>query len=305
MEEVSAKRGSVITLRNQALLLLAVFGYFVIAASVLSQLNGVGWVLDKISGFGHFFLLGLGGAIVANSTGAGGGIVFIPAFSTLGLSASEALSTSIMIQCFGMTAGTLSWYVSFRSRSYIYQRYRIFLLKAVMTAALFSITGAVSSQLLFRDHIPLSMLSVFSGLSILFGLTLLLSNYYSGRYSYPKTSVTGSDYLLVALVCYAGGVITSVISIGVGEILLILLFLRRYPLHISIFAAVWVSAVTVIACAPYQILVEQSVVWDIVAFAAPAAVVGGVLGRYFALFLGANRIKMFCAIWILVTGFVI
>ncbi|MEJ2611244.1 MAG: sulfite exporter TauE/SafE family protein [Candidatus Thiodiazotropha sp.] len=290
------------TRRNQGLLLFAVSGYFVIAGIILLQLNGREWVLDTLSGFGHFFLLGLGGAIVANSTGAGGGIVFIPAFSALGLSPSQALSTSIMIQCFGMTAGTISWYISFRSRAYIYQRYRKFLLKGVLTAALFSIIGAVSSQLLFRSAITISMLSLFSGLSILFGLTLLFSNRYTGRYNYPKTDIALSDYLLVAPVCFAGGVITSVISIGVGEILLILLFLRRYPLHISIFAAVFVSAITVIACAPYQILVEQSVVWEIVAFAAPAAVIGGVLGRYFAHFLGANRIKIFCAIWILVTG---
>ena len=114
-----------------------------------------------------------------------------------------------------------------------------------------------------------------------------------------------SDYLLMIPICFVGGVITSVISIGVGEILLILLFLRKYPLHVSIFVAVCVSAITVIACAPYQIIVEETVVWGIVAFAAPAAVLGGVLGRYFALFLGASRVKIFCAIWILMTGIII
>jgi len=295
----------VISRRDSALLLLAVCGYFVVAGTVLTGLNGSAWVLEKLSGFGHFFLLGLGGAIVANSTGAGGGIVFIPAFSTLGLSSSEALSTSIMIQCFGMTAGSISWFISFRSRTAIFQRYKKFLLKAIATAGLFSITGAVTSQLLFRSEITISMLSVFSVLSILFGLTLLFSNLYSGPNSYPKTAITAHDYLLIAPICFAGGVITSVISIGVGEILLILLFLRKYPLHVSIFAAVCVSAMTVISCAPYQIAVEQSVVWEIVAFAAPAAIIGGVSGRYFALFLGATRIKMFCAVWILVTGILI
>lgn len=293
------------TRRDQGLLMLAVSSYFVIAGAILLQLNGPEWVLEKLSSFGHFFLLGLGGAVVANSTGAGGGIVFIPAFSTLGLTPSQALSTSIMIQCFGMTAGTISWYISFRGRDSIYRRYRKFLFKAILTAAISSISGATSAQLIFRSDITISMLTVFSVLSILFGLTLLASNLYSGRYSYPKTGIGLPDFLLIAPVCFAGGVITSVISIGVGEILLILLFLRKYPLHVSIFAAVCVSAITVIACAPYQIFIEQSVVWDIVAFAAPAAVIGGVLGRYFALFLGANRIKMFCAVWILVTGIII
>ena len=57
----------------------------------------------------HFFLLGIGGAVAANSTGAGGGIVFIPAFTSLGLNGLDALGTSIAIQCFGMTAGSISW----------------------------------------------------------------------------------------------------------------------------------------------------------------------------------------------------
>ena len=57
----------------------------------------------------HFLILGLIGAIVANSTGAGGGIVFIPAFTALGVSGLSALGTSLAIQCFGMTAGALSW----------------------------------------------------------------------------------------------------------------------------------------------------------------------------------------------------
>lgn len=291
--------------RDGIFLLSAILSYFLIAGAIFSHSNGIDLALEKLTSFGHFFLLGLGGAIVANSTGAGGGIVFIPAFSSLGLSPSQALSTSIMIQCFGMTAGTISWFISFRGRGSIFQRYKKFLLRTILTAGSFSIVGAISSQLLFRSDITFSMLTIFSGLSILFGLTLLLSNLYSGRYSFPKSAIDLPDFLLMALLSFIGGVITSVISIGVGEILLILLFLRKYPLHVSIFAAVCVSAITVIACAPYQIMVEQSVVWDIVAFAAPAAVIGGVLGRYFALFLGANRIKIFCAIWILVTGIII
>ena len=291
--------------RNSLFLVAAVSSYFVIAGLISYQINDSQWIFEKLSSFGHFFLLGLGGAIVANSTGAGGGIVFIPAFSTLGLSPSETLSTSIMIQCFGMTAGTISWFISFRGRQPIFQRYRKFLISATLTAGTASVIGAITSQFWFRSEITLSMLTVFSLLSILFGLTLIFSNLYSGPKAFPKTEMDLSDYLLIVPICFIGGVITSVISIGVGEILLILLFLRKYPLHVSIFVAVCVSAMTVIACAPYQIIVEQTVVWDIVAFAAPAAIVGGILGRYFALFLGASRVKIFCAAWILVTGIII
>jgi len=291
--------------RDSIFLLIAIASYFIIVGAMFFQINGSQWVLEKFVSFGHFFLLGLGGAIVANSTGAGGGIVFIPAFSSLGLSPSETLSTSIIIQCFGMTAGTISWLINFKSRDSIFQRYRTFLISAILTAGSASVAGAITSQFWFQSEITVSMLTTFSTLSIFFGLTLLFSNLYSGPKAFPKTKMTTSDYLLIIPICYIGGVITSVVSIGVGEILLILLFLRKYPLHVSIFVAVCVSAITVIFCAPYQIFVEQTVVWDIVSFAAPAAVIGGILGRYFALYLGATRVKNFCAVWILVTGIII
>ena len=291
--------------RDSSFLLILIASYFIIVGAMFFQIHGSQWVLEKTASFGHFFLLGLGGAIVANSTGAGGGIIFIPAFSSLGLSPSESLSTSIMIQCFGMTAGTVSWFISFKSRASIFQRYRTFLITSILTAGSASVVGAMTSQFWFRSEITISMLTVFSTLSIFFGLTLLVSNLYSGSKAFPKTKMTASDYFLIIPICYIGGVITSVISIGVGEMLLILLFLRKYPLHVSIFVAVCVSAITVICCAPYQIFVEQTVIWDIIAFAAPAAVIGGTLGRYFALYLGATRIKIFCAVWILVTGIII
>jgi len=276
--------------------------FALIAMALFLQIKGSQWLFDIISEFGHFFFLGLGGAIIANSTGAGGGIVFIPAFSSLGLSSSEVLSTSILIQCFGMTAGTISWFISFRSRNTIFQRYRSFLIRAILTASLSSIAGVMISQLWLRSEINIPMLTVFSVLSIFFGLTLLFSNLYSGQKTFPKTSMTPSDYFLIIPICFAGGIITSIISIGVGEILLVLLFLRKYPMHVAIFVAVSVSAITVISCAPYQMAIEQTVVWDIVAFAAPAAIAGGVLGRYFALLLGASRVKIFCALWVLMTG---
>jgi len=291
--------------RSRALLLAAVASYFAVAGALFLQIHGSQWVISKLLDFYQFFFLGLGGAIVANSTGAGGGIVFIPAFATLGLSPSEALSTSILIQCFGMTAGAISWFVSFKNREAVFQRYRKFMLSAVLTAGCSAVAGAVMSQLWFRSGITISMITVFSVLSILFGLILLFSNLFSGPKTFPKAIMTQSDYLFMIPLCFIGGVITSVISIGVGEILLILLFLRKYPMHVSIFVAVCVSAITVISCAPYQILVEQSVAWDIVAFAAPAAIVGGILGRYFALMLGASRVKIFCALWILTTGILI
>ena len=56
-----------------------------------------------------FFLMGIVGATIASSTGAGGGIVFLPIFISQGFSPLESLSTSLAIQCFGMSSGALAW----------------------------------------------------------------------------------------------------------------------------------------------------------------------------------------------------
>jgi len=54
-------------------------------------------------------LLGVVGAVFANLSGAGGGVVFIPVFSELGLTESQSVATSFAIQSFGMTAGAITW----------------------------------------------------------------------------------------------------------------------------------------------------------------------------------------------------
>jgi len=290
--------------RRRPALIVAWITIPLLAGMWFYYLSTVTWLMEKVMNFGHFFFLGLGGAIIANATGAGGGIVFIPAFSSLGLSSSEALATSIMIQCFGMTAGSIAWWLNFKRRPAVLLRYSDFVAKVVLIAGLSSVAGVLCSQLGLHSLMTFSMVMVFSMLTTVFGLILVVSIYYSGQNTYPRTTMTGLDYLLVIIVSFVGGVITSVISIGAGEVLLILLFLRRYPMHVSIFIAVCVSAITVLGCAPYQVFVEQAVVWDIVAFAAPAAVVGGTIGCYLALLLGARRVKLFCAIWILATGLV-
>ena len=70
---------------------------------------------DTLMAFWPFSGVGLAGALVANSTGVGGGVVFVPAFSmlretgTLDISPIQTIGVSFAIQCFGMTVGSLTW----------------------------------------------------------------------------------------------------------------------------------------------------------------------------------------------------
>ena len=60
--------------------------------------------------YAGFTFLGILGAVFANATGAGGGVVFVPFFNQMGLSPSATVATSFAIQCFGMTAGAVTWW---------------------------------------------------------------------------------------------------------------------------------------------------------------------------------------------------
>jgi hypothetical protein len=63
-----------------------------------------------ITEYGGFIALGITGAIFANATGAGGGVVFVPFINHLGFDATTIVATSFAIQCCGMTAGAITWY---------------------------------------------------------------------------------------------------------------------------------------------------------------------------------------------------
>ena len=64
--------------------------------------------------YGGFLLLGIVGAVFANATGAGGGVVFVPFFQQLAFSPEAVIATSFTIQCCGMTAGAISWLQFYR-----------------------------------------------------------------------------------------------------------------------------------------------------------------------------------------------
>ncbi|MDX8397227.1 MAG: sulfite exporter TauE/SafE family protein [Mariprofundaceae bacterium] len=284
------------------ILFFLITAYAIMAAATFFQLNGINWLLQECSNYWHFFIIGLGGAVIA--TGAGGGIVFIPAFTNMGLSQEQAVGTSIVIQCFGMTTGAIAWFLSFRKRPAIYQRYESFMKITILVAGISSIIGVLIGEYILSHKLPFSVNSAFSMLSICFGLIILTVSYIKSNNSSPRSQASKLDLLLCSLIGLAGGVITSIISIGVGEILLMLLFFRRYPIQIAIFMAVAISAITVLAAAPSFIWGLNSVVWGIVMFAAPAAMLGGVLGQKLTAQLGATRIKIFCALWILFTGII-
>lgn len=242
--------------------------------------------------------LGLLGAIFANSTGAGGGVVFMPAFHQLGFSAQQSVATSFAIQCFGMTAGAISWTTAYRLQ---HQRdvtwTSFYLILAICVTG--SVVGIVISQ--YANIVaPAATHLVFSVFSILLGLITLYScKRPTEAWRHRAKTV---DLAVVAAIGLGGGVITAWLSVGVGELLAVYLILRGYHLAMAIAAAVVVSAITVWSAIPYHLLISEQVQWQVVLFAGPCAVLGGILARTFVTLLPVRWVKLLFAVWVLLTG---
>lgn len=259
--------------------------------------NPVTIVLD----YGQFFLLGIVGAIAANSTGAGGGIIFIPAFTSLGLESVSSLGTSLAIQCFGMTAGSISWLISIHKHNHGGEEVVRLTHRLLVIAGLSSIIGMLGAQYLFPKP-GWEIDTIFKYFSILFGLVLLAVTMRKKVRQHTVYRVRRRDIPLIILVCFGGGVVTSWISIGAGEWLAILLFFLGYPTMVAVCIAVCISSMVVLSGIPYHIWVVDSISWYILLFAAPAAIIGGYMARLFSERLGPVRLKIFFATWILATG---
>lgn len=248
----------------------------------------------------HFFVIGLIGAIVANSTGSGGGIIFIPFFAVLGLTATEALATSLLIQCFGMTAGSISWLRwTARSRSFS-QVHRQLQYRLLIVGGSTCILGILTAQYLLPSP-TISISTIFKAFSVFFGVALLLYVLVFKTRAHRHSHLNFTDHVIVAAVGLLGGMITAWISIGVGEWVALAVIFLRYPTMIAVSTGVCLSSIAVLTAAPLHIY-QGNVVWEVVLFAAPAAIIGGLVARFLAHRLGARRLKIFFGLWILLTA---
>ena len=253
-------------------------------------------------GYWHFFFLGIAGAVAANSTGAGGGIVFIPAFTSLGLNGLDAVGTSIAIQCFGMTAGSISWLNSIHRAEHGGKQVIALTHHLIIYSGTSAVAGMLCGQYIFPE-LSYSIATLFKYFSIVFGLILLLVTLRKNPHRHTHYHMRRFDIPLIIITCFAGGTVTSWISVGAGEWVALLLFFLGYPTMISVCVAVCISSITVLSGVIYHLFITDSISWAILLFAAPGAVIGGAVARLLAERMGPIRLKIFFAAWILATGF--
>jgi uncharacterized membrane protein YfcA len=248
-----------------------------------------------------YFFIGIVAATIANSTGAGGGIVFLPIFIGLGFSPAESLSTSIAIQCFGMTSGALTW-INYRKKEckeYPKQWqsfYVIFPISALSSCAGLLITQSLISQPPLDIELLFAIFSLVIGTVILLR-TLRIKKEYHGR----AHSLSSAEIIGLTVISFVGGTITSWLSIGIGEILLIYLIFLGFRLNVAVASAVCVSASSVLIASPFHIL-SNTIRIDVLMYAALGALIGGVIARYLATYLGAHKLKIATSIWIILSA---
>lgn len=247
-------------------------------------------------------LLGVCGAIFANLSGAGGGVVFIPAFSYFKLTPDEALASSFGIQTFGMTAGAITWYLHYR-RSHQQDPTWSPLFLIVALTAIPSVAGIWTAYGGFAKA-PASLHEVFGAFSMVLGAALLAQVLIFKPQIQLHKTLEPIDYVAMILIGFFGGVVTAWLSVGVGEILVLYLIFRGFCTTMSVAAAVTVTAITVWSSAIEHFVFNDFVVWKVVLFAGPGAIIGGILARTIAGRITTKSLKVVLGAWIFLMGLV-
>lgn len=255
-----------------------------------------------LNDYGYFFLIGVIAATIANSTGAGGGIVFLPAFLTLGLTTMEALATSFAIQCFGMTSGALAW-LKHRQKEVVNYNLQWKPFSNILVISLTgSLIGILSMQWLAISS-PIAMQQLFACFSLLVAMIIFYR-----IFALPQTGDGRIDTLkynekqIIFIASLISGAVTAWISIGIGEVLAVTLILMGFRVHMAITAAVCVSSLSVLAAVPYHIFETQNINFDVLLFAAPGAIIGGKIARKLAVSFRPKPLKLFMASWIAISA---
>jgi len=259
-----------------------------------------------------WFLPGVGiiGAIIANTSGTGGGVVFVPVFNALrelgvmSLSPLAVVGVSMAIQSFGMSMGSLRWtdrLLHQPASGPLEAQVRLKDFATVVLAVLaLSLPAMLATQRLTAFD-QQSVLYAYKAFSILLGLALIAATWTINAARPERARLERIDLAVLLALAVPGGVLTALFSVGIGELVALYLFIRHYPVLLCTGAACVISAVSMIAGVAWHIE-AGTIQWEVVLLAAPAAALGGFLARPVALWLGAKRLKTLDGGWIVLSA---
>lgn len=257
--------------------------------------------IEDIPEYGVFSFIGLLGGIFANSTGAGGGVVFIPLFNQLNFTEQQSIATSFAIQCFGMTAGAFTWWFHYHSEKTQLRLWQGF--KRIISVT--TISSIIGIWFVYGNQLssPTSLHQSFSWFSLVLGLFIIGTIFFIKPHC-ERSQLYLFDWLALTTIGLFGGALTAWLSVGVGELLAIYLILRRFDISMAVAAAVIVSAFTVWSAIWQHTLIQFEIYWQVVLFAGPGALLGGIFAKTLVTHLSATKLKLFFAFWLLIIGLI-
>lgn len=261
-----------------------------------------------------WFMPGIGvlGAIIANTSGTGGGVVFVPVFNalrelgTMTLDPLRVTAVAMGIQCFGMTMGAARWTDRLLHQPALPPEAREAAVRpgdyakvAVGVLAL-SLPAMVATQHLVRID-PHDILVGYKIFSVILGLALIVTTWTVNRAAPEQARLGRLDFLVLLALAVPGGILTAFFSVGIGELIALYLFIRHYPVLLCTGVACVISSVSVLVGSLWHIQ-NGTMQWEVVLLAGPGAAIGGFLARPIALWLGARRLKTLDGGWIVLSG---
>ena len=276
--------------------------------------------LEVLMGLWFFVPVGILGAIIANATGTGGGVVFVPVFaalqdgaimvpdallSLLPQNANQGVAVSFTIQCFGMSVGSLTWAHAIFVKDSLKWDEKVAphtLLALTATPLATGLPALLLTQALLEVD-GAQLIVWFKFFSLTLGTILLIFTWVQRRQSALTRRLTvGPGELWVLLgIGVVGGMVTALFSVGIGEFLAIYLILRRFPTKVAIAVAVWVSVVCVMT-GFWDNYFAGLVRLEIALIAIPGALLGGFLAKGIASLLGSLWLKTAASIWIIASS---
>jgi uncharacterized protein len=305
---------------TRSLVIIGVRAYLAALLTVFAMLL-VFHASDIVRFFSHIWMfapIGVFGAIIANATGTGGGVVFVPAFNALSAASSmgtipmeisvtpvKTIGISFLIQCFGMSVGSCGWINRFfgsgehTGHEHVDGTNFIAMIFAACVTTLPALL--LTQHFLFAAVDGGALLTAFKWFSLILGVVLLIFTWALRRVRPKRFAPRSTDYFWLLGLGAVGGVITAFFSVGVGELIAVYLMLRKFPTTSAVAVAVVVSVITVLSGVIYHV-VNGNIVWSIGLSAIPGAMLGGFLARLLAMWLGPLWLKTFVSLWIIASS---
>jgi len=231
-------------------------------------------------------LVGFVGALIGNATSIGGGLVFVPVMMIFyDLDPVASLQLALATQAFGMTSGAIAW-----------MRRGMVPKELLPVSAIAAVAGGAVAALVIKPSAFL-VKELFGPVSIGLGILILVL---LDRPAHLDR-IPPRPLRLLALVAFAGGMLTGWVAIGAGEVVAAFLMLA-YGLRAerSIALGVVLLSVCSIVLTLFHAFAIGGIPWEMAVFTILGCVYGARTGPCVAQWIGPRRLKIgFAAVAIL------